>query len=219
MGSLSEENHLKAIFNLSNGNSGTVSTSDIAEALHTKPASVSDMLKKLAQKKLIQYQKYQGVKLTNAGKQVAIQVIRKHRLWEVFLVEKLDFKWDEVHEVAEQLEHIHSDLLIERLDQYLGKPKIDPHGDPIPDQNGRLAKYHPKYLNEQKVGQSYIVVGVKDTNSALLKYLNKIGVSLGTVINIKEIIDFDSSLIVLIDNKEVKLTKEVAKNIFVKHEK
>jgi DtxR family transcriptional regulator, Mn-dependent transcriptional regulator len=129
---LSEENYLKAIYHLSKEEDESVSTNALAERLETTAASVSDMLKKLAKKELIEYKKYQGVNISEKGKRVALQIIRKHRLWEVFLVEKLSFNWDEVHEIAEQLEHIDSPTLVKRLDEFLGYPKFDPHGDPIP---------------------------------------------------------------------------------------
>lgn len=215
--SYSEENHLKAIFHLSSSEKEAVSTTAISEELNTKPASVSDMLKKLADKKLIQYQKYQGVKLTSAGKSLALNVIRKHRLWEVFLVEKLNFNWDEVHEVAEQLEHVNSTLLTNRLDDFLGNPKTDPHGDPIPDQNGNFAKNNLDILVECKAGYSGFVMGVKDSQSSFLQYLDKLGIALGVKILIKEIISFDKSFIIIInDNKEITITKDVAKNILIK---
>src|ERR1041385_7989387 len=138
MGSFTAENYLKAIYKLLKTGSGKASTNEIADALKTAPASVTDMLKKLADKNLILYQRYQGVSLTSAGKKVAVDIIRKHRLWEMFLVTKLGFKWDEVHDIAEELEHIESDLLVNRLDEFLGKPRFDPHGDPIPDANGNF---------------------------------------------------------------------------------
>src|SRR6478752_3743676 len=145
--SLTEENYLKAIYHLSEDGTIDVSTNAISDALNTKPASVSDMLKKLSQKEVINYIKYQGVSLTPSGRKIALQIIRKHRLWEVFLVEKLKFNWDEVHEIAEQLEHIQSNLLIERLDEFLGFPPFDPHGDPIPNERGEMkAKKHTPLL-------------------------------------------------------------------------
>ena len=132
----SEENYLKTIYHLTTSLSTEISTNAIAEMMETKASSVTDMLKKLAEKDLVHYKKYQGVFLTPKGKLAAKMIVRKHRLWEVFLVEKLDFSWDEVHEVAEQLEHIQSKKLIDKLDQFLEYPSIDPHGDPIPNAKG-----------------------------------------------------------------------------------
>lgn len=141
MNSLTEENYIKAIYKLCEKSADAVSTNAIAEKMHTKAASVSDMLKKLSKKKLINYRKYQGVTLTAKGEKLALAIVRKHRLWELFLVQKLNFKWDEVHDIAEQLEHIQSDELVKRIDKFLDHPKFDPHGDPIPDVNGKL---HPQ---------------------------------------------------------------------------
>ncbi|MGB5928452.1 MAG: metal-dependent transcriptional regulator, partial [Cyclobacteriaceae bacterium] len=152
MPSLAEENYLKAIYHLSTEDEGNVSTNAISETLNTKPASVSDMLRKLSGKELVSYRKYQGVSLTPSGRKVALQVIRKHRLWEVFLVDKLNFNWDEVHDVAEQLEHIQSPLLIHQLDEFLGHPAYDPHGDPIPDENGGFPEKEQSPLSELTVG-------------------------------------------------------------------
>ena len=161
---LSEENYLKAIYHLSTEEEETVSTNSLAERLQTTAASVSDMLKKLAKKELIEYKKYQGVNISEKGKRVALQIIRKHRLWEVFLVEKLSFNWDEVHEIAEQLEHIDSPILVKRLDEFLGYPKFDPHGDPIPDERGEFQAMPQITLSEMAPNQSGLLVGVKDTN-------------------------------------------------------
>ena len=136
----SEENYLKTIYHLTIISDSEISTNAIAEKMETKASSVTDMLKKLAEKDLVDYKKYQGVSLTEKGKLSAKMIVRKHRLWEVFLVEKLDFSWDEVHDIAEQLEHIKSEKLINKLDDFLGNPTEDPHGDPIPDKNGKLPK-------------------------------------------------------------------------------
>src|SRR5215204_5861291 len=136
--SFTEENYLKTIYRLSDGGTESVATNSIAEAMNTKAASVTDMIKKLSGKNLISYEKYYGVKITKAGRSAALSVVRKHRLWETFLVEKLNFNWDEVHDVAEQLEHIQSPLLIEKLDEFLSHPIADPHGHAIPDKNGKI---------------------------------------------------------------------------------
>ncbi|UZR93784.1 metal-dependent transcriptional regulator [Chondrinema litorale] len=215
--SSAEENYLKAIYHLSEQQKEEVSTNSIADELQTKPASVSDMLKKLAAKKVINYVKYKGVTLTNKGRSVALWIVRKHRLWEVFLVEKLKFNWDEVHEVAEQLEHIKSRRMIERLDKFLGFPKFDPHGDPIPDKNGNIAVLTAKPLAEGITGNSYKVVSVSDSDAALLQYLDKMGISIGTVLQITDKIVYDSSIEINIEkqNRQQLISKMVSENILV----
>lgn len=214
--SFAEENYLKTIYHLSDGGKKDVSTNAIAEALNTKPASVSDMIRKLNDKGVISYQKYQGVNVSENGKVAALQVIRKHRLWEVFLVEKLKFNWDEVHEIAEQLEHIRSPLLIKRLDEFLGYPKNDPHGDPIPDENGEFKAKPRIQLKNLPDNQTGVIVAVKDSSSLFLQYMDKIGAYLGAKVKILERIEFDGSLELLIDGKnKVFISKEVAKNVLV----
>ena len=212
----SEENYLKTIYHLTTSLPTEISTNAIAEMMETKASSVTDMLKKLAEKDLVHYKKYQGVFLTPKGKLAAKMIVRKHRLWEVFLVEKLDFSWDEVHDIAEQLEHIKSEQLINRLDDFLGNPTEDPHGDPIPDRNGQIIKVEKILLSDLKENQSGICVGVKDTSSEFLKYLDKQGIALGSTIEIlaKEV--FDSSLKIKIDGKEVTISNKIATNLFVK---
>lgn len=217
MHSNTEENYLKAIYKLSEANGEEVNTNAIADKLQTKPASVTDMIKRLADKKLITYQKYKGVKLTASGKKVAINIVRKHRLWELFLVEKLKFKWDEVHEIAEQLEHIDSDNLVRKLDEFLGFPKSDPHGDPIPDENGKFHKAVYSLLSDVKPGKKVSMTGVVDHSPEFLKYLDKAGISLGSTIEILERISFDNSHQVLINRKhKMFISYEVAKNILVR---
>ncbi len=215
--SYTEENYLKAVFHLSEDGQKDVFTNDISEELKTKPASVTDMIKKLAQKELVHYKKYQGVTLTNAGRVAALKVIRKHRLWEVFLVEKLKFNWDEVHEVAEQLEHIQSNLLIERLDDFLEYPAYDPHGDPIPNEDGKIKVKKMTLLSEVKEGFSGEVACLKETSSAFLKYLDKIGIKIGTIIKVNQIIEFDASMDVSISKNKTgtNISNEVSRNIFV----
>lgn len=214
--SLTEENYLKTIYSLAQEHEAAVSTNGISDYLDTRPASVSDMLKKLAQKELIHYVKYKGVTLTDAGNREALKIIRKHRLWEVFLVEKMKFNWDEVHEVAEQLEHIKSPLLIKRLDEFLSFPRFDPHGDPIPTDDGELIIRETVMLQDLEHNKSAEVVGVKDTSAVFLKYLDKLGVSLGCKIEIVDSIEFDQSLEIEIDSNLKRLiSKEVAQNIFV----
>ncbi len=214
--SLAEQNYIKAIYHLSEGGVKEVSTNAIADSLKTKPASVSDMISKLATKKVIHYQKYQGVNLTDNGKKEALRVIRKHRLWEVFLVDKLKFNWDEVHDVAEQLEHVESTLLTKRLDEYLGYPKYDPHGDPIPDEAGEFKAKPQIPLNQMSVQKSGIIVAVNDTNPVFLQYMDKIGAYLGAKIKVINREKFDGSMEILLDNKKtVFISDAVAANILI----
>ncbi|SHO59944.1 metal-dependent transcriptional regulator [Algoriphagus zhangzhouensis] len=211
-----EENYLKAIYHLSDGGSKSVSTNDIAGEMKTKPASVSDMLRKLSDKEVIEYRKYYGVHITEEGKKRALQTIRKHRLWEVFLVDKLNFAWDEVHEVAEELEHIQSPLLIQRLDAYLNYPKFDPHGDPIPDEYGDVRARPRVPLNEMDLDQTGQIVAVKDSSAAFLRYLDKVGAYIGARIKVLDRVEFDGSLEILVDNKKnIFMSKDVAGNILV----
>jgi DtxR family Mn-dependent transcriptional regulator len=193
-----------------------VSTNDIASAIQTKPASVSDMLRKLGEKEVIQYRKYYGLQITPLGMQLALQTIRKHRLWEVFLVDKLRFAWDEVHEVAEQLEHIQSPLLIERLDAYLNYPKFDPHGDPIPDEFGDVRSRPRIALQEMGIDQSGQIVAVKDSSPAFLRYLDKVGAYIGARIKVLDKVEFDGSVEILVDQKKtIFMSKDVANNILI----
>ncbi|WP_310377358.1 metal-dependent transcriptional regulator [Flavobacterium sp.] len=212
----SEENYLKTIYHLTLDIDSEVSTNAIAEMMDTKASSVTDMLKKLAEKDLINYKKYQGVSLTENGKLAAKMIVRKHRLWEVFLVEKLDFSWDEVHDIAEQLEHIKSEKLINKLDDFLENPTEDPHGDPIPDASGRIIKIEKQLLCDLSENQIGICVGVKDTSSEFLKYLDKHAISLGTKIKIISKETFDLSIKIKIDNQELTISSKIASNLFVK---
>jgi DtxR family Mn-dependent transcriptional regulator len=216
MVSFTEENYLKAIYKLTEQNDESVTTNAIAEKMLTRAASVTDMLKKLADKKLINYQKYQGVSLTAKGEKVALMIIRKHRLWEMFLVEKLDFKWDEVHDVAEQLEHIDSDKLIAQIDKFLNFPKVDPHGDPIPDRNGKLTVKKSQLLASFQENDVLVMTGVVDHSPAFLQYLDRSGIALGNEIRIKACNEFDRSLQIQINKKTLLfVSNEVAKNILV----
>lgn len=212
----SEENYLKAIFHLSEEGKKSVSTNDISAEMKNRPASVSDMLRKLGDKKVIEYRKYYGVHITEEGKKLALQTIRKHRLWEVFLVEKLNFSWDEVHEVADELEHIKSRLLIQRLDEYLGFPKFDPHGDPIPDEYGDIRSRPRLPLSEIEINGTGQIVAVKDSSAAFLRYLDKIGAYIGARIKVLDKVEFDGSVEILVDNKKsVFMSKDVVGNILV----
>jgi DtxR family Mn-dependent transcriptional regulator len=213
---LSEENYLKAIYHLTVVSNTDVSTNAIAETMETKASSVTDMLKKLAEKDLVNYVKYQGVSLTAPGKLAAKMIVRKHRLWEVFLVEKLDFSWDEVHDIAEQLEHIKSEKLINKLDDFLGNPTEDPHGDPIPNAKGEIFKIDKQLLSELGENQKGICVGVKDTSSDFLKYLDKQGIALGSGIVVLSKESFDLSLKIRVNNFELTISNKIASNLFVK---
>ena len=214
MQSFTEENYLKIIYHLAE-KTNNVQTNAIAEQMQTKPASVTDMIKKLADKGFVDYIKYQGVTLTDKGKNAAIDIVRKHRLWEVFLVDKLNFKWDEVHDVAEELEHIKSTLLVERLDEFLEYPKVDPHGDPIPDQHGNFANLAFVKLSKLNANDKGTITGVSEHSSPFLKHLEKLGLTLGKKIEISEIIDFDGSVELLIDNQKLNISREVAKHILI----
>ena len=214
--SVTEENYLKAIFSATHNTGGRVGNQLIAEKLSINPASVTEMLRKLDDKKLIEYTRSDGAKLTKEGLKAAVKVIRKHRLWETFLVEHLNFKWDEVHEVAEQLEHIQSDKLLNELATFLGNPGFDPHGDPIPDKNGRIPIIKGKILAEAEIGKKVKVVKVGDNTASFLKYLDKQGIALTDTIIVKEIQDFDKSILVeLKGKKEVYLSVEAGKKIMV----
>ncbi|AWV96671.1 iron-dependent repressor [Arcticibacterium luteifluviistationis] len=217
MTSFTEENYLKSIYHLSEQKNGeSVSTNELAEVTQTRAASVTDMVKKLAEKGFINYKKYQGVNLTDNGKQIALRVIRKHRLWEVFLVEKLGFKWDEIHDLAEQLEHIKSTELTDRLDNFLGFPKFDPHGDPIPDEEGNLPISQTHKLSEVEKGKQLIIMGVSEDSAPFLQHLDKLGLKLGLKIQVIEVSDFDKSLEIEIESGQaLRISAEVSKNIQV----
>jgi len=211
----SEENYLKAIYHIGKSEN-KVSPKAIADALDNNPASVIDMLKKLQDKNLISYDKIQGAILTVSGELTALDVIRKHRLWEVFLVEKLHYGWDEVHDIAEQLEHIHDDKLAKKLDDFLGNPAFDPHGDPIPAPNGKMPVYANKRLSEIEAGQSCKVGSVRDTSAPFLQYLKQLHVGLGSQIEVVERMEFDQSMVIIIDNGAPKtVSSKMTDNILV----
>ena len=215
--SSTEENYLKAIFKIAEKEKKSVGTNSIARQMATTAASVTDMLKKLAEKDLINYEKYKGVTLTAPGNKSATNLIRKHRLWEVFLVNKLRFSWHQVHDIAEELEHIVSEELISRLDAFLDYPKFDPHGDPIPNADGKFTLRNQMTLSDMSLFQSGIVVGVKDHQTEFLKHLTKINIKLGTEIKIMEITDFDLSMKIDIDGKsEAVISKTISQNILMR---
>jgi DtxR family transcriptional regulator, Mn-dependent transcriptional regulator len=212
----SEENYLKAIYSLSIQGDLAISTNVLAEKVNAKPSSVTDMVRKLSDKKLISYQKYQGCELTSLGKKMALQIVRKHRLWEVFLVRNLNFGWDEVHEIAEQLEHIQSPKLTDHLEEFLGFPKEDPHGDPIPDKNGVFEKVKKSFaLAEMGVGENGIVTGVEDGSSEFFQFLKRYKIELGTKISVLEKFNFDQSMLVLVNKKEISFSSQVVNKISI----
>jgi DtxR family Mn-dependent transcriptional regulator len=215
--SFTEENYLKIIYSLSISHSdNSTSTNEISEKYQTKPSSVSDMLKKLSEKNLIEYERYKRVSLTREGTQLALQILRKHRLWEVFLYQNLHFTWDEVHELAEQLEHIRSTVLIDRLDEFLGFPEFDPHGDPIPNAFGDFKNQEKTLLSNIRPGTPCQVVAVKDSSSSFLQYLQKLNLGIGSHIKILEVMSFDDSY--TIENEEgdkMSISRKFAENLFV----
>ena len=213
---LAEENYLKAILSISLNEDGKVSTNAIANEIGTSPASVSDMLKKLQDKKLIKYEKYKGVELSKSGHSKAINVLRKHRLWETFLVNKLAFSWGEVHDVAEQLEHIKSKELVDKLDAFLNHPKFDPHGEPIPNKDGEIPSRNTIPLNELQAGVKGNVMGVTLDEKAFLDYLTKLNICIGTEIELLETISFDQSLSIKVAKQVQHISNDVAKHLLIK---
>ena len=211
--SKSEENYLKSIYNLSELGNKVVTTNSISKILNIEPASVTDMIKKLSKKKLIYHEKYRGTKISKNGIKVALQIIRRHRLWEVFLYEKLNFNWDEIHEVAEELEHVSSDQLIDNLDKYLKYPKIDPHGDPIPNKLGEIDFVDKISISDLKINEKGIVSRIINEDEEFFILLNKLNIEIGTEVKILDKIDYDGSLDVSINNKSVIISKVIAENI------
>ena len=212
----SEENYIKAILSINLEKNSIVSTNEIAKTLETSAASVTEMIKKLQDKKLVIYEKYKGVKLSKAGRIKAFEILRKHRLWETFLVNKLDFSWGEVHEVAEQLEHIKSKKLTDKLDHFLNYPKFDPHGDPIPTKSGIIPSTKRITLSEMKINSKGIIMGVSLDNKEFLDHLTKISISIGTKIEAIDRIIFDQSMKIKINSKIEHISKEIANNILIK---
>lgn len=218
MPSHTEENYLKAVYKLAEAEPATagVSTNRIAAALATRAASVTDMLRRLAEKGLLNYEKYRGVQLTAEGQRLALATIRKHRLWEVFLVQQLGFNWDEVHEVAEELEHVQSPLLMRRLDAFLGHPVLDPHGDPIPAEDGAMRRPTHRLLADLDAGERGTLAAVKNTSAPFLQHLDKVGLQLGALIEVLDKVVFDNSLELNINRERtVLISAEVSRNLFV----
>jgi DtxR family transcriptional regulator, Mn-dependent transcriptional regulator len=222
--STSEENYIKAIFHLQKD--GMVTTNELSAELHTRPASVTDMMKKLRTKKLVHYKPYKGFRLTADGSKVALLIIRRHRLWEFFLASKLQFNWDEVHEVAEDLEHVSSKKLIDKLDEFLGFPRFDPHGDPIPDSNGRIETNKQVCLTELPLNKTAVVCHVSDQSTEMLELLGHKKIGIGTRLEVKKKFSFDQSLEIKIRQFKKGLTeppasnisRELAKNIYLKYD-
>ncbi|QXV64943.1 metal-dependent transcriptional regulator [Mucilaginibacter sp. 21P] len=214
MNTLAEENYLKAIYKLSCAE-GNVSTNQIATELATKASSVTDMVRKLADKALVNYARYQGVSLTDTGEKIALNIVRRHRLWEYFLVEKLHFKWDEVHDMAEEMEHISSTELINRLDAFMGCPTRDPHGDPIPDCDGNIKASALKPVSAVKANTSGVISGVGDHSTPFLQYLEQQKLTIGKRVMIREIIGYDNTVILEMDNKQLHISRDVANNILI----
>jgi DtxR family Mn-dependent transcriptional regulator len=213
--SVSEENYIKGIYHLQS-KPGMVNTNALAKKLNTKAASVTDMLKKLKSKKLLHYQKYHGFKLNELGNKAALLIIRRHRLWEYFLVSKLGFKWDEVHAIAEELEHVSSAELIKKLDNYLGAPKIDPHGDPIPDVNGKLPVIKQVNLHGLPEKITATVSSVSNQSSQMLEMLKHYSIAIGSQIKVNRVFDFDGSMEIKVYKQAAcVISEQVAKNIFV----
>lgn len=216
MTTLAEENYLKAILKLSNYSLDLVSTNSIAKELNTKASSVTEMIKKLTDKKLVNYQKYKGVSLSKSGYKTAIDIVRKHRIWECFLVSKLHFEWNEVHDVAEQLEHIKSHKLINALYEFLGSPKTDPHGEPIPDINGNFPSSNTIALHRFPIGVKGKFMGVSNDSSSLLKYLDSINLTIGKTISVIKSIEFDGSFEIAINDKHEYISRKMAKTLLIK---
>ena len=211
----SEENYLKAIYELSDLGRKRVNTNDLAASVESKASSATDMIKKLAAKGLVDYKKYQGVQLSEIGEKTALKIIRKHRLWETFLVNTLNFSWDEVHESAEQLEHVQAPLLINRLDEFLGFPERDPHGDPIPDQNGEFRNHSDLLLAEVQKGEEYSVVRVKDTTNTFLNHLDDMKIKLDTSLFVLDKYPYDESILVRVNDREIVLSEKSCNNLYV----
>ena len=212
-----EENYLKAIFKIAEKENKPANTMALARAMNSSPASITEMVKKISEKGLVNYEPYKGVTLTHEGSRLATALIRRHRLWEVFLVEKLRFAWHQVHELAEDLEHIHSEELVTRLDAYLNYPKFDPHGDPIPNAEGRFTIRTQLPLADLTKGTASVLIGVKEHSTPFLEHLHQLGIKIGTGLVIKQRFDFDKSLTVLIDEKsETNISDQIAQNLLVK---
>jgi DtxR family Mn-dependent transcriptional regulator len=216
MTSINTEDYLKTIYGISSGNGDLVSTTVVAEKLDVSKAAASEMAKKLSERGLINYARYKGIKLTDKGETAALKVIRRHRLWELFLMNELGLSWSEVHDEAERLEHQTSEFLINKIDQYLDYPEFDPHGDPIPNSDGKLPKLPKlKTLNECEVSKSYKIVKVNDSNSELINYFTRLGLTLNTEITVLEKLSFDNSVVIQVEKNEYSLSEKISENLFL----
>tara|TARA_B100000795_G_scaffold126081_2_gene94084 strand:+ start:3437 stop:4093 length:657 start_codon:yes stop_codon:yes gene_type:complete len=214
--SFTEENYLKALQKIVfYSGIEKVGTNELATALLVTPATVSNMLKKLKEKELVDYERYGKITLTKTGRKKALDIIRKHRLWETFLYEKLEFSWDEVHEVAEQLEHIQSEKLVDKLDKLLEYPDFDPHGDPIPNKKGEVKVRVNKTLADVAVGSSCKIVAVKDDSSSFLKYVAKVGLELNSEIVVVSKQEYDAITVIEVNGTESSVSLLFSENIFV----
>jgi DtxR family Mn-dependent transcriptional regulator len=214
--SFTEENYLKALLKITiDNNVIEVGTNELALHLNVKAATVTDMLRRLKEKKLINYQKYGKIGLNDNGRKIALEILRKHRLWETFLYQKLDFNWDEVHEIAEQLEHIKSAKLINKLDAFLDFPQFDPHGDPIPTEHGELKVTYKKTLSEVAVGDTCKLAAVKDNSASFLQYVVKVGLGISSIIKVVARQEFDAMMQIEVDGKTHHVSEKFAENIFV----
>ena len=211
----SEENYLKTLYKLEDRQVKKVNNIALAKALDLNPATVLEMVRKMVDRKMVEVLADKSIRLTEKGKKKALQIIRKHRLWEVFLVEKLKYKWNEVHDIAEQLEHIQSDDLVKRLEAFLGFPSMDPHGDPIPDENGKLKKIKTQVLTDAGLKQKVTIVSLGNSSNDFLKYMDKVGLTIGDSIQISDVEDFDKSITVLHKKSSITLSNEAASNILV----
>ena len=209
------ENYLKTIYHLSNGNTSIVSNKQLSDKLRVIPATVTEAVKKLHDLKLVVYEKSYGARLTTTGSKMALGIVRRHRIWETYLAKELGFGWDEVHEIAEELEHIQNDKLIKKLSEKLGNPGFDPHGDPIPDEKGKIQKSNSIKLSETQLKKQYRITGVTDHSPAFLKYLEKHKLIIGATIQVKTIENFDNSLVVLCNKKEISVSEKAAGCVIV----
>ncbi|WP_090974140.1 metal-dependent transcriptional regulator [Parapedobacter composti] len=213
-----EENYLKALLRITGeqGDTGEAGTNQLAGRLNVRPATATDMLKKLKEKQLVNYEKYGKISLTDTGRDLAVAIVRKHRLWETFLFEKLGFSWDEVHDIAEQLEHIKSEKLVEQLDKFLGYPQFDPHGDAIPTADGAYVSEVRLTLSEANTGNRYIIVAVRDNSPAFLQYVSQIGIGIHSEVTVLQQYAFDQSMALEIDGTKINISEKVAQNIYCK---
>lgn len=212
----SEENYLKTLYKLEDRQVRKLNNIALSKALDLNPATVLEMVRKLATKKLVEVLPDKSIRLTERGKKKALTIIRKHRLWEVFLVDKLNYKWNEIHDLAEQLEHIDSDDLIKRLEIFLAYPTVDPHGDPIPDENGKLKKIKTQPLTAAPLKKKLTILALSDSSDEYLRYLDKIGMSIGDLVEISEIEEYDKSLTLLHKKSSITLSNEAANNLLVR---